>query len=57
MVAPSFQKFEFIGDVYVSAGKKYIQVKNPKPELFARCVGMKTRSMLSFTPKIPRGSN
>ena len=30
MVAPSFQKFEFIGDVYVSAGKKYIQVKNPK---------------------------
>ena len=30
MVAPSFQKFEFIGDVYVSAGKKYIQAKNPK---------------------------
>ena len=32
MVAPSFQKFEFIGDVYVSAGKKYIQVKNPKTQ-------------------------
>lgn len=30
MVAPSFQSYKVIGDVYISGGKKYIQVQHPR---------------------------
>lgn len=30
MVAPTFQKYEIISDVFVSKDKKYVQVRNPK---------------------------
>jgi len=30
MVAPSFQSYKVIGDVYTSGGKKYIQVQHPR---------------------------
>lgn len=30
MVAPSFQLYKVIGDVYTSSGKKYIQVQHPR---------------------------
>ena len=30
MVAPSFQSYKVIGDVYISGGKKYIQIQHPR---------------------------